>query len=80
MIDVIYRLDEVTIRETIRLSIVLERTTMKPKLGLRQQLWKGLRSTVIDVSVERKQFAGLCTYYYYYFFFEFWLVGVLVQY
>ena len=54
----------------------LRRTTMKPKLGLVQQLWKGLRSPVIDVSVEKKQFAGLCTY----FFLEFWLVGVLVEY
>ena len=34
----------------IRFSIVLERTTLKPKLNLRFKLWKGLGSPVIDVS------------------------------
>ena len=38
---------------------------MRPKLGLRQLLWKGLRSPVIDVSVEKTQFAGLCAYFFF---------------
>ena len=35
MIDVIYSLDEVTERQKIRFLIVLERTTLEPKLNLR---------------------------------------------
>lgn len=53
MIDVIYSLDEVTLRQTIRFLIVLERTTLNPKLNLRYKLWKGLGSPVIDVSVKK---------------------------
>ena len=37
----------------IRSIIVLERTTLKPTLNLRQRLWKGLGSPIIDVSVKK---------------------------
>ena len=35
-----------------KLRIVLERTTLNPKLNLHQKLWKGLGSPVIDVPVK----------------------------
>ena len=41
-------------RQIERFSMVLERTTLKPRLNLRQKLWKGLLgSPVIDVSVKK---------------------------
>ena len=52
MTDVLYSLDEVTIKQTIRFWIVLERTTLKPKLNLRT-LWNGLGPPVIDVLVKK---------------------------
>ena len=53
MIDVIYSLDEATIKQTIRFLIGLERTTLKAKLNLRLKLWNGLGPPVIDVSVKK---------------------------
>ena len=41
--------------------VVLQRTTLKPKLNLRLKLWKGLGSPFIDVTVKKDmQFASVC--------------------
>ena len=73
MIDVIYSLDEATIKQTIRFLIGLERTTSKPKLSLRLKLWNGLGSPVIDVSVKKDSLLFM-----YLICSEFWCVGVVV--
>ena len=42
--------------------MVSERTRLKPKLNIPKNLWKGLGSPVIDVSVkELLQFVSLCS-------------------
>ena len=39
-------IDTITIRQMMRLGIVFDRTTLKPKLHFRQMLWKGFGSPV----------------------------------
>ena len=48
----------------IRFWIVLERTKLKPKLNLREKLWKGLGSPVIDVTVKKD---SLLVYVFHFF-------------
>ena len=53
---------------------VIEITRLKPELNLRQKLWKGLGSSVSDVSIVKKD--SLLVYFLK--FFEILRVGVVV--
>ena len=53
---------------------VIEITRLKPKLNLREKLWKGLGSSVSDVSIVKKD--SLLVYFLK--FFEIFRVGVVV--